>query len=262
MQLISLIIAGTFFLNSGCAENSNQTNARVSSSEQSMQINSAVTENVVEAIPDHSTFDALLQKYVSEKGAVDYAGFKKDEAALDKYCATLAKAIPAKDWNKDASLAYWINAYNAFTIKLILKNYPVKSITDISKGKPWDEKWIKLGSQTYSLNNIENDIIRPTYKEPRIHFALNCAAVSCPPLANKAFTAVNLESMLATRTIAFVNSSANDLTGSKIQVSKIFDWYGEDFGNVVSFLNKYANKKVSSAATVGYKDYDWKLNGK
>ena len=292
MQILSLIIAGTFFLSSGCADKKNTNDKTVVTSEQSIQAqakteDALVQTNAVEATPvqittsqeapaqevpnvvaplqtapDHAIFNTLLQKYVSASGTVNYAGLKKDEATLDKYLALLAKATPAKDWKKDVSLAYWINAYNAFTIKLILKNYPVKKITDLANGKPWDEKWIKLGAQTYTLNNIENDIIRPTYEEPRIHFALNCAAVSCPPLANKAFTKENLEAMLTARTTAFLNSSANDLIGNPIKVSKIFDWYKEDFGVLPIFINKYSTKKVAAKVAVDYKDYDWKLNGK
>lgn len=210
----------------------------------------------------HQTFDNILQKYVSASGVVNYAGLKKDEASLDKYLSTLSKEAPAKSWSKNASLAFWINAYNANTIKLILKNYPVKSIKDINNGKPWDLQWIKIGGKTYSLNNIENDIIRSQYKDARIHFAVNCAAKSCPPLANKAFTENNINSMLDARAKNFINSGMNDISASTATISKIFDWYKADFGNVITFINKYSNVNLNANATINYKEYDWSLNGK
>jgi hypothetical protein len=211
---------------------------------------------------DHSAFNSLLQKYVTSAGKVDYKGLKKDKEKLNAYTDSLAKQIPTTKWSKDASLAYWINAYNAFTLKLIVDNYPVKTITSLYKGKPWDEKWITLEGKKYSLNNIENDIIRPKYKEPRIHFAVNCAAVSCPPLANTAFTEKNLTTLLETRTKSFLNSSANNVTSSSVVVSKIFDWYKVDFSNLITFINKYSKTKAASTAVVTYKEYDWNLNEK
>ncbi len=158
-------------------------------------------------------------------------------------------------------MAFWINAYNANTIKLILKKYPVKSITDLDGGKPWDVKWIKIGSKTYSLNNIEHDIIRPRYKDARIHFAVNCAAASCPPLPNKAFTAANLNSLLESRTRSFVrNSKYNTINDDAVKVSKIFDWYGEDFGDLREYLNKYAATEIPEGTEIGFAEYDWALN--
>ena len=211
-------------------------------------------------IESHETFNGMLQKFVSTSGTVNYAGWKKSESDLDKYLTSLAVAIPTSTTPKNEALAYWINTYNAFTIKLILKNYPVVRITDLSGGKPWDIQWITLAGKKYSLNDIENKVIRPTFKEPRIHFAVNCAAKSCPPLANKAFTAANLNSMLEQGTKAFINSNLNTITASKINLSKIFDWYKEDFGNVISFVNKYATTKVNANATIAYNDYNWALN--
>ncbi len=210
---------------------------------------------------DHKAFDALLRKHVSSAGSVNYAGFKSDVSKLDAYIAILA-ANPVQDsWSRNDKLAYWINAYNANTIKLIVNNYPVAKITDLEGGKPWDKKWIKLGSKTYSLNNIENDIIRPQFKEPRIHFAVNCAAKSCPTLMNKAWLPNNLESDFAKMTKAFVNNSNyNDISSSGASVSKIFEWYGEDFGDVKAFINKYSNTKING--DLKFKEYDWSLNGK
>ena len=127
-------------------------------------------------------WNGLLRKYVNSSGKVNYKGFKSDKSKLDAYLKELENNPIQENWSKAKKMAYWINAYNAFTIKLIVDNYPISSITKLHGGKPWDVKWIKLGGQTYSLNNIENDILRPKYKDARIHFAVNCAAKSCPPL--------------------------------------------------------------------------------
>ncbi len=213
------------------------------------------------AKPNHTAFNNLLGKYVNSAGNVNYAAFKKDEAKLDNYLDELSKNSPQSDWSRNESMAFWINAYNANTLKLILKNYPVNSITDLHSGKPWDVKWIKIGDETYSLNNIEHDIIRPRYKDARIHFAVNCAAASCPPLPNKAFTATNLNSLLESRTRSFIrNESYNAISGEAATVSKIFDWYGEDFGDLREFLNQYATTEISAATEIGFKEYDWALN--
>ena len=142
-----------------------------------------------------------------------------------------------------------------------MNNYPIAKITDLDGGKPWDRKWIKLGTKTYSLNNIENDIIRPQFKEPRIHFAVNCAAKSCPTLMNKAWLPNSLESDFTKMTKAFINNSTfNEISSGGATVSKIFEWYGEDFGDVKAFINRYANTKVNG--DIKFKDYDWSLNGK
>lgn len=210
----------------------------------------------------HQAFNNLLQKYVSNDGKVNYKGLKNDKAALETYITTLAKQIPNNTWSKNAALAYWINAYNAFTLKLIVDNYPVKSITNLSGGKPWDVKNIELAGKKYSLNNIENDIIRPTYKDARIHFAVNCAAVSCPPLSNTAFTEANINDLLNTRTKNFINSSANTITASKIRISKIFDWYKADFEDVPAFINKYSTIKTITNTGIEFNEYNWNLNEK
>ena len=158
-------------------------------------------------------------------------------------------------------MAYWINAYNAFTVKLILKNYPISSITKLDSGKPWDVKWIKLGEKTYSLNNIEHDILRPTYKDARIHFAVNCAAKSCPPLLNKAWTANNLNATLDKQTKTFINNATfNEIGADVVKLSKIFEWYKVDFGDLIEYINKYSTVKVNQDATIEFVDYNWALN--
>jgi hypothetical protein len=213
------------------------------------------------AVPDHSAFSELLSKYVDAQGKVNYSGLKSEVTKLDSYLTELKQQQVDDSWSREEKLAYWINTYNAFTIKLILNNYPISSITELEGGKPWDKKWITLGDKTYSLNQIENDIIRPQFGEPRIHFAVNCAAKSCPPLADKAFTADNLEGLLESQTRKFINNvSYNKIATNQAQVSKIFDWYGSDFGNVVSFLNKYSEVKIAPMTNVEFLEYNWKLN--
>ncbi|RMG79178.1 MAG: DUF547 domain-containing protein [Bacteroidetes bacterium] len=211
----------------------------------------------------HATWDALLKKHVSVDGRVNYSGFKANKAKLEKYLDLLAQTPPQKNWPRAKEMAYWINLYNAATIKLIVDNMPLKSIKDLDGGKVWDRKWIKVGSKVYSLNNIENDILRPKFKDARIHFAVNCAAKSCPPLWNRAWTAQNLERQLDDRARIFINNDRfNQLHGMKIRISPIFQWYAADFGDLITFLNKYAIDNIPSNVEITYQDYDWSLNGK
>lgn len=211
----------------------------------------------------HDGWNALLGKHVdAATGKVDYRGFKTDKAALDAYLQSLAANPPTGTWSRNEQMAYWINAYNAFTIDLILDNYPVSSILTLDGGKTWDVKRISLGGKNYSLNQIENEILRPQFKDPRIHFALNCAAKSCPPLYHKAFTAENLDRALEQRTRQFINDPKfNSITPGKASVSKIFDWYAADFGDLKTFLHKYAAVKLNDSAAISFQEYNWDLNG-
>ncbi len=210
---------------------------------------------------DHAAWDALLRKHVNVAGQVDYAGFASDKIALDRYLRTLAANPPAGWWSRTRKMAYWINAYNAFTVDLIVKNYPLTSILSLDGGKTWDVKRISLGGQTYSLNQIENEILRARFNDPRIHFAINCAANSCPPLYNRAYTAANLERRLMERTRAFVNDTRfNRLAPDHASVSKIFEWYSADFSDLKAFLNRYAAVQLQPAAAIDFQEYDWALN--
>lgn len=208
----------------------------------------------------HQGFDQLLRKHVSANGQVDYKGIKQNAAQLDAYLSELESAH-LSSLNTKQKLVFWMNAYNAYTIKLILNNYPVASITDLHGGKPWDVKWIKLNGQTLSLNNIENDIIRPEFNEPRIHFAVNCAAKSCPPILNRAWKVETLARDLKSQTEAFINNTShNEISKSSITISKIFEWYAKDFGDLIGFINKYSEVEIDPNATINYKEYNWKLN--
>lgn len=209
----------------------------------------------------HAGFDSLLQKNVTPSGKVNYKGFIADKPALDAYLQLLSENVPANSASREEKMAFWINAYNAFTIDLIARNYPTTSILKFDNGKTWDVKRIKLGGKKYSLNQIENDILRPQFKDARIHFAINCAAQSCPPLYNHTFEADQLDSLLDLRTRQFVNDKKyNSLSAKSVKVSKIFEWYAADFGNLNAFLNKYSTVKIGSKATVGYNEYNWDLN--
>lgn len=205
-------------------------------------------------------YDALLRKYVSTDGRVDYRAMKSKVSDLDQYLDWLEEQKPSA-MTRDEALAYWINAYNAFTIKFILDKYPVSSITELDGGNPWDVKRIKLDGRTLSLNQIENEIIRPQFNEARIHFAVNCAARSCPPLMNKAWTAQSLEEDLERQTRQFINNSKfNVISSGSVKISKIFEWYASDFDGLISYLNRYTNRRVNDDARVEYLDYDWALN--
>ena len=219
-------------------------------------------DNIIKS-PSHETWNSLLQQFVSAEGVVDYANFKVSESELDEYLELLRSNPIQGNWSRNEKLSYWINAYNAFTIKLILKHYPVNSILNINSGKAWDLEWIQLGAKQYSLNEIENEIIRPQFKEPRIHFAVNCAAKSCPPLANEAFTPDNIEFLLEKQTQAFIqDASFNQIKKSSVKISKIFEWYGEDFKDLIGFLNKYSSTQINNKAKISYQEYNWDLNGK
>jgi hypothetical protein len=214
------------------------------------------------ALPSHKIWNNLLNIHVTSSGSVNYGAIKRKEILLDTYLKLLAENPVSSAWPRNEKMAYWINLYNAATVKLIVENYPTKSIQKLENGKPWDKKWIKSGNSTYSLNEIENSILRPRFKDARVHFAVNCAAQSCPRLMNKAFTASNLESLLEQNAKWFVNSKFNKISSKKVEISKIFKWYAVDFGNIVTYLNKYSTTEIDGKANVSYLEYDWNLNGR
>ncbi|GAA4275592.1 DUF547 domain-containing protein [Aquimarina mytili] len=210
---------------------------------------------------NHQLWNTLLAKYVSQDGSVNYAGFKKDRALFTSYLKILEQNMPDQTASKNDKLAYWMNVYNAFTVKLIIDNYPIKSIKDIKD--PWDLRFFKLGTKWYTLNDVEHRILRKM-EDPRIHFGINCASISCPPLLNKAFTANTVDQELEKLTIAFINDSKrNTITSEKIEISKIFSWFAKDFkkeGSLIDFLNSYSNIKINKNAKKNFKTYDWNLN--
>jgi len=208
----------------------------------------------------HAPWGQMLTTYVTSDGRVNYAAWLDDTTQLEAYLETLAQMPPKKNWPKTQQLAYWINAYNALTVQLILQHYPLKSIRDIQK--PWDQEVFKTAEKTHTLNNIEHDILRKM-GEPRIHFAINCASVSCPILQNKPFVGNQLEDQLEAATRRFLSdTSKNNFGTTPPQVSRIFLWFGKDFGSREErkiFLEKYIEKKLPSEK-LDYLDYDWRLN--
>lgn len=220
------------------------------------------TEKAPTAV-SHSIFDGLLKKYVSASGDVNYNGFKKDKAKLKKYLDLLAKNPPKSNWAKNDKIAYWINAYNAHTIYLVIQKYPVSSIMKLNGGNVWNVKKLKVGGGTYTLSQIEKKVLIGKYKEARVHFAINCAAKSCPPLLNRAWKGSTLNADLNRQTKKFINNRKyNQISAKSAKLSKIFEWYAKDFGNVKTYINKYSNTKLKSNAKITYNNYDWKLNKK
>lgn len=222
--------------------------------------------------PNHQPWDQLLKAHVSPTGIVDYKGFVKDKAKLDAYLKTISENAPDRNtWSKNDQLAYWINAYNAFTVKLIVDNYPVKSIRDLGPALKiplikdvWHYKFFKIGGQESSLDEIEHSILRKEFEEPRIHFAINCASVSCPPLLNEAFVASKIDAQLDKVAKTFVNDkSRNKISANAVEISSIFSWFKGDFtknGSIIDFLNKYSAVKINANAKVSHLDYNWNLN--
>lgn len=227
---------------------------------------SRVPSNLIEVVKtveafDHSSWNNLLQKYVSNQGNVNYKGFKSEHSSLSNYITSLSENTPTETWTEEDKLAYWINAYNALTIDLIVRNYPLNSIKDISK--PWEQSLWKLGPKWYNLEEIEHQILRKM-NEPRIHFGIVCASYSCPKLQNEAFTASNLDDQLTKATKGFLaDSNRNNISENSLKLSKIFKWFASDFkqnGNLIDFLNRYSEITISKNAKKSYKDYNWSLN--
>jgi len=208
-------------------------------------------------------WNTILQKHVSANGDVNYTALKKDPN-FDKVLSSFAKELPKPSWTKYEKMAYWMNVYNAYTLKLIIDNLPLESITDLME--PWDQKFIILENKTFSLNQIEHEILRKEFQDPRIHFGINCASISCPVLHNKAFYAGNVNATLEMLTTRFINDkSRNTISSSKLSISSIFDWFKEDFTkeqSLIAFLNKYSKTSINADASIHYQSYNWNLNGK
>ena len=220
---------------------------------------------------DHSLLDALLRKHVDTKGRVDYQGLRKDTNALDDYIASLEEA-PFEELSRDEKLSFLINAYNACTLRLILDHYPLKSIKDIPGEKRWEHARWKIARQTVSLNQIEHERIRPKFKEPRIHFALVCAAKGCPPLRNEAYTSARLDVQLdAQAKYVHAHDTWFQFHAGKneVRLTSLYNWYGGDFEQSAGTILKYAaeySPDLKRALDSGkdlritYLPYDWSLN--
>jgi hypothetical protein len=242
----------------------------------------------------HKAFDDLLKKHVTyinngNASQVSYAGFAKDRAALKAYLDSIS-AVPEatyKSWSKPQQLAFLINAYNAFTVELILTKYPnLKSIRDLGStfSKPWSIKFIKLFGNDVTLDNIEHDMIRAegAFNDPRIHVAVVCASIGCPMLRNEVFTAEKIDAQLEDGMKRFLSDRVRNrysAESKKLEVSKIFDWYKKDFvkgykgfSSLEATLGKYADQLSDDPAAraeikagkvaITHLDYDWNLNDK
>lgn len=219
---------------------------------------------------EHALFDAVLKKNVSPEGQVNYPGIKGDSRFLE-YIDYLADANPDAYETKQEKLAFWINAYNALTIKGILDGLsPGSFFSRITFFKTTD---YKVAGREINLYDLERDIIIP-FNEPRIHFAINCASASCPILIPEAYTAEKLEQQIEANTIAFINDQSKnmfDLNKKTASISKIFDWFPEDFERSANSVQKYLAKYVKDAGVaklldqdgfrIKYLKYDWSLNG-
>lgn len=224
----------------------------------------------------HAQFAEILEVYTMD-GLVDYKRLKEEPSRLDTYLNTLAKVKEAQfySWKENEKLAYLINLYNAATLKLIIKHYPVESIRKIGwfwfyKG-PWDQKFISLFGKNTDLNFIEHDLLRTKYSEPRIHFALVCAALSCPQLRHEPYTADKLDWQLDEQAKRFLSSSGKNFVDhpeKKIFLSSIFTWFKDDFtkeGNtlqnyVYPYLENGSSESNAQDYDVEFLDYNWQLN--
>jgi hypothetical protein len=223
-----------------------------------------------QATVDHGLYRELLQRHV-HNGLVDYDSLKQDASLLDRYLEILA-AIDPGTLSDPQRFAFYVNAYNAWTLKLVLTHYPgIDSIKDIGSfwQSPWKMEIARIDGRRLTLDQIEHDILRAEYKEPRVHFAINCASMGCPPLMDTPFTGLNLDAQLDHATRAFINDPRRyRLENGVLYVSRIFKWFSEDFDNdPVAFFRRYAEGDLkarleahSSDLRVAYLEYDWSLN--
>jgi len=228
---------------------------------------------------DHCDWDGLLKRYVDQKGNVAYAQWKQSAAdvrILDSYLAQLSTANPVAQASQGAKLAFWINAYNAVTVRGILREYPTTSIRNHTAKlvgyNIWDDLLLTVGGKSYSLNQMEHEILRKM-GEPRVHFAIVCASRSCPRLLSEAYTAKDLDAQLTTNTKVFFANPGNfryDRSRRRFQISAILDWFGGDFGSdqaaqlrrISPYLpsREASDAAASGAGSVSYLKYDWGLN--
>jgi hypothetical protein len=240
----------------------------------------------------HAAWTALLQTHVvlqrgGQASALHYAGMAADRALLKAYLANLSSVSAAAygAFSAAQQMAFLINAYNAFTVELILTRYPkLDSIKDLGSllQSPWKREWVPLFGRTMSLDDIEHGTlrVRGRFDDPRIHFAVNCASIGCPMLREEAFVAMRLDAQLDQQTRRFLSDRTRnryDAARGRLEVSKIFDWYGEDFGlghrgiaSLPGFMAMHADALADAPADreriramkaeLSFLDYDWALN--
>ncbi|MGF1466655.1 MAG: DUF547 domain-containing protein [Sandaracinaceae bacterium] len=218
---------------------------------------------------DHGRFTRLLERVVDEDGWVDYAALRDDPSELDAYLAEVATA-DYDALSRDGKLALLINAYNAFTLRLILDHAPLESIKDIPEAERWTAQRWNLGGRTVSLDEIEHQMIRENFRDPRIHFAVNCASVGCPALARAAYEDETLDEDLQ-RAAERAHTDGTrwfQLDGQRVSLTRLYLWYHQDFeavaGSELAFASRF-NADLAAAAEAGdvdvaYLPYDWSLN--
>lgn len=224
---------------------------------------------------DHGVYDAILENYVSG-GYFDYESFHENDDSrnqLNQYRYRMSRVNP-DDLDEREALAYWINLYNAATLRLIMDNYPLKSIRDLGGWftTPWERPILAVRGDRLTLDEVEHEIIRGTFEEPRIHFALVCAARSCPPLRSEAYRGERLDEQLEDQADRFMHSSMNEFRVRKnrlhMRLSRIFSWYAEDFGGLdgvaryaADFLDEEKRRLVRRGDyRLSFRSYDWSLN--
>ncbi len=227
---------------------------------------------------DHQPWDRILTTYVSgHKDGVNRFDYQavtaQDRKALNAYLDMLSSQ-PVSAADRDQQMAYWINFYNALTVKVILDNYPVKSIREIKNGffsfGPWKVKRVTVEGAAISLDDIEHQILRPQFRDPRIHYAVNCASWGCPNLLGRAFTAANLEVMLEQGARDYINHERGVAVSQagRLILSSIYDWFKADFGHddekVLAHIRRYAGPellaRLDGRSKIDGYDYDWTLN--
>jgi len=220
---------------------------------------------------DHTLWDRFLKASVKKDGnginRVDYGHIDNTrKAALSDYLDKMGKT-PISRYGRNEQRAYWINFYNALTVRLIVKEYPLGSIRDIEM--PWDQKLAEVEGQPLSLNDIEHRILRPIWSDPRLHYAVNCASVGCPNLLPVAFTGRNTSQLLELAAHGYINHPRGvRITDDGLIVSKIYGWFSEDFGgndkSVIAHLRQYAEPALLDALqgrdAINDYEYDWGLN--
>lgn len=241
-----------------------------------------VCSSAVPAAPfSHGLFDRVLQAHVDTSGRVDYPALQASRAPLDAYVDSLGRTSPRSHPERFPSraheLAYWVNAYNAFVLRGVIDAYPIGSVKDLAIANGFFQGiGFVAGGQELTLDQIENQIIRPVYREPRIHVAINCGAASCPPLGRRALAGETLDTQLDEAMRAFARSPRFvrlDRPGSALHLSKILEWFGQDFLQpperpaIVDYLLPYLPPadadylRAHPGVALVYDDYDWSLNG-
>lgn len=223
---------------------------------------------------EHAEWAKLLAAHVAADGKVNYSGFSREQVLLNSYLTRLAGA-QVNTLTKYDQLALYINAYNAFTVRLVIDHPNIQSIKDIPEYERWKGRTWQIGTEQVTLDALENQIIRPRFKEPRIHFALVCASIGCPPLRREPYTGARLNEQLDDQAKKFLATKTNfdwQAAQSILELSSIFDWYAGDFGGedkLVEFMRPYvAAQTYTEIATrrknvkVRFSEYDWRLNAK